>query len=99
MIYFLKYKPELGLFSNDELGLTVAASAEAEAGLETPMTSAKSLSDKRSTEVAPEVTVCDFEGSPESMISGDFSLSGLRPPVAPPRLIRSSVMASLLVAC
>ena len=95
-MYFLKYKPELGLFSNDELGLTVAAS---EAGLETPMTSAKSLSDKRSTEVAPEVTVWDFEGSPESMISGDFSLSGLRPPVAPPRLIRSSVMASLLVAC
>ena len=95
-MYFLKYKPELGLFSNYELGLTVAAS---EAGLETPMTSAKSLSDKRSTEVAPEVTVFDFEGSPESMISGDFSLSGLRPPVAPPRLIRSSVMASLLVAC
>ena len=94
-MYFLKYKPELGLFSNDELGLTVAAS---EAGLETPMTSAKSLSDKRSTEV-PEVAPWVFEGSPESMISGDFSLSGLRPPVAPPRLIRSSVMASLLVAC
>ena len=78
------------------------ASAEAEAGLETPMTSAKSLSDKRSTEVpevAPKVAVWVFEGSPESMISGDFSLSGLRPPVAPPRLIRSSVMASLLVAC
>ena len=76
------------------------ASAEAETGLETPMTSAKSLSDKRSTEVpevAPKVAVWDFEGSPESMISGDFSLSGLRPPVAPPRLIKIKMVKKLML--